>query len=230
MLRIKNILVGDIRFQFKYGFYFLYTIFLVMYVGILSMLSGTVKTNVGNILIYSDPAAMGMFFMGAIVLLEKSQRVLDSIAISPVTPAEYIVGKIISIGLVSLIVGGILAVYVGSGNLPLTLLGIMMASCMFSCLGLIVGSVIRSLNQYVIGTVPFEVLGFLPPIAMCLGFMKDKPFMLLHPGCAMMQMIEGNKVNLAFALISSILWNMILFIITRKFITTMFRSVGGVKL
>jgi fluoroquinolone transport system permease protein len=56
-------------------------------------------------MIFSDPAAMGLYFMGAIVLFEKSERVLSAIAVSPVKPREYVLSKLCSIGIVSAAAG-----------------------------------------------------------------------------------------------------------------------------
>ena len=221
---------GDIRFQWKYGFYYIYALMVLLYLGILSSLSGNVKEMVGHIMVYSDPAAMGMFFMGAIVLLEKSQRVLNSIAVSPVSPMEYVIGKLCSIGSISLLVALLLLESVGIKNLALTICGIVFASFVFTLCGIIVGTKINSLTGYIVGTVPFEIVGFLPPIAKRLGVINDNALLLLHPGCAQMQLLEGNTEYLMISMISNIVWVFILFIIARKCVGHMFQSVGGVKL
>ena len=70
---------GDIRFQWKYGFYFIYLILVILYSGLLSLLPVSIKDTACNILVYSDPDAMGMFFMGAIVLLESKRLIFDRI-------------------------------------------------------------------------------------------------------------------------------------------------------
>ena len=107
-MRKANVIKGDMIFQWKYGFYMLYFIIIVIYLVLFSFLNGSVKNTIVSICIYSDPAAMGMFFMGALILLEKSQRIIPSIAVSSVTSREYILGKILSIGIISEIVGIIL--------------------------------------------------------------------------------------------------------------------------
>lgn len=229
-MRLINLITGDIKFQFKYGFYFIYVAISVIYVCILSMLEEAIRAKAGSILVFSDPAAMGMFFMGAIVLLEKSQRVLESIAVSPVSASEYIVSKIISIGFISTIVGGVLSYASAMKNLPVVLLGVFLASAIFTMCGLIVGAKVKSLNQYLIATIPFEIIGFLPPIAFLFGFQKDNVWMLLHPGCALILLIQGETQYLLLILLVVVLWIFILFMITRKVIIRMFASVGGVKL
>ena len=71
-MRLGRLICGDIHFQWKYGFYFIYFILTVLYVCGIAALTGHWKTDIASIMIYSDPAAMGLFFMGAIVLLENS--------------------------------------------------------------------------------------------------------------------------------------------------------------
>ena len=149
-MRRVNVIKGDIVFQWKYGFYALYFLMCIIYLVIFSLFKGDMKDTVISICVYSDPAAMGMFFMGALILLEKSQRVTNSIAISPVTVEEYILGKIMSIGIISEIVGIILLVQGNSENYYLSSIGVFAGSAIFSLCGIIVGARIESLNQYIV--------------------------------------------------------------------------------
>lgn len=229
-MRLLAVIKGDIRFQWKYGFYYIYILLVILYLGILYLLSGEVKEMVGHVMVYSDPAAMGMFFMGAIVLLEKSQRVLNSIAVSPVSPMEYILGKMCSVGVISLLVALILLSSIGIENLVMAVWGIVSASFVFTLCGIIVGTKINSLTGYIVGTVPFEIVGFLPPIVKRMGLIKDNAWFLLHPGCAQMQLLEGKTAYLAVSVTSSILWVIVLVFLAKRCVEKMFRSVGGVKL
>lgn len=76
-MRIAGLLKGDIRQQWKYGFYGLYLILTVIYAGVLSIMPPDWKAPGTALVIFSDPAALGLFFMGAVLLLERSQRVLN---------------------------------------------------------------------------------------------------------------------------------------------------------
>ena len=162
---------------------------------IFSFFEGNVNNIIVSCCVYSDPAAMGMFFMGALILLEKSQHITNSIIISPVTPEEYILGKIVSFGFISEIVGLVLVLQGHTDNYLLCMLGILFGSIIFSLCGVIVGTKVENLNQYIIGTVPFEIVGFAPVIAYRIGVMWDNPLMLIHPGCAAMRLIEGKRTN-----------------------------------
>lgn len=91
--RLLALLRGDVRFQFKYGIHGLYLLFSLLYIAILSAFPQPWREKAAMVMIFTDPAAMGLFFMGAIVLFEKSERVLDSIAVSPVKAREYVLDR-----------------------------------------------------------------------------------------------------------------------------------------
>lgn len=228
MSRLRKLLYGDIRFQFKYGFYLVYLILTVFYVCLLYAFPVNIRSKVASLLIYTDPAAMGLFFMGAIVLFEKSQRVLNSLAVSPITVGEYILSKLISLGLIGTLVGILIAASSGNRQLLSVALGTFFGSMIFSLFGLIAASVVNSLNQFMVVTIPVELLCTLPPIIYLFGYRNR--FMLLHPGCLVIRLIEGEGWNEPFMLLSLCLWLLLIFYITDRVVRKMFNSVGGVKL
>ena len=229
-MRKVNVIKGDMFFQWKYGFYMLYLLMIIIYYVIFSFLTGNVKDTIVSICVYSDPAAMGMFFMGALILLEKSQRITNSIAISPVTVEEYILGKIVSVGIISEIVGVILMLQGHTENYFFCAIGIFAGSVIFSLCGIIVGAKIESLNQYIIGTLPFEIMGFVPVILYRIGFMWDNKLMIIHPGCSVMRLIEGDTEMAMGAVASIVIWIILLFWRADISVRKMFRKSGGVKL
>lgn len=227
-MRIKNIIIGDIKFQFKYGFYFVYTVFTILYISIIYFLPEHWKEKIAAILIFSDPAAMGLFFMGAIVLLEKSQMVLNSIAVSPVKVTEYIISKVVSLGIISTVVGVLIAISTGLENLTSVIIGVFLGSTIFTLLGLIVAANIHSLNQFIVATIPLEIISFFPPIFYIFGY--DNIFMLIHPGCILIRLISGNVEWMLLLIIVLCLWIGLFYLITYHTIKKMFQGVGGVRL
>ena len=229
-MRKINVIKGDMTFQWKYGFYALYFLMIIIYLVVFSFFKGDVKDTIVSICVYSDPAAMGMFFMGALILLEKSQRIINSIAVSPVTAEEYILGKLISIGIISEIVGIVLMIQRSPVNYFLCAVGIFAGSVIFSLCGIIVGAKIQSLNQYIIWTLPFEIVGFVPVILYRIGFLWDNRLMLLHPGCAVMQLLEGNTDMVLISVISILVWSVILFWLGDVSVEKMFRFSDETKM
>lgn len=224
-MRTRNLIIGDIMFQFKYGFYFVYTVFTILYISLIYFLPEQWKEKTAAILIFSDPAAMGLFFMGAIVLLEKSQMVLNSIAVSPVKVTEYIISKIVSLGFISTAVGVLIAISAGLENLILVIIGIFLGSTIFTLFGLIIATNIHSLNQFIVATIPLEIISFLPPIFYIFGY--DKTFMLIHPGCILIRLISGNVEWMLLLIIVLCLWIGLFYFVTYHTIKKMFKGVGG---
>jgi len=227
-MRVRALFLGDIRFQIKYGFYFIYLVFSLLYIGLLFVFPSEWRKSAGILMIFSDPAAMGLFFMGAIVLLEKSERVLNSIAISPVKPVEYVFSKLCSIAMISTAVGLILGtVSEGISNLFYFTAAVFLCSCLFSSMGLIVACKISTLNGFIIATIPAELLINVPAIAYLFGYKKS--WLLFHPGVCMIELC-ANGQNTFIALIILFIWSVIFAAIACRVVKKMFQSVGGVKL
>ncbi len=227
-MRLRNLILGDVRFQVKYGFYFVYIVLTTFYIALLFAFPVQWREKAAAIMIFSDPAAMGLFFMGAIVLLEKSQRVIDSLTVSPVTVMEYIMSKVISLSIISVIVALVLAFAAGERNLLLVFIGTMLTSVIFSLIGLIAATKIGSLNQFFMVIIPIEIICFVPALLSLFGYRHS--VLRWYPVCLCLGMItDGNESTFsAILLILSMVF--ILFIIAYRSVSRMWKSVGGAKL
>ena len=224
-MRLWRLTVGDIRFQWKYGFYLLYAIFTAVYLLTLSAVPESARRTVATVMIYTDPAAMGLFFMGAIILLEKSQRVNSALAVSPTRDWEYMLSKLLSLAWIGLLVGGILAAAGGIEDLPSCLIAIVLSSFICSACGLIAAERSRSLNQFVLLAVPFELGLCLPPVLLLFGY--DSPLLMLHPGVAAVWLIYGDAPNTLLCFISLVLWCIPALLFCRKSIGRYLAKAGG---
>jgi fluoroquinolone transport system permease protein len=229
--RLIHLIIGDIRFQFRYGFYLTYAVFSALYVFLLFVFPESWRRNAASIMIYSDPAAMGLFFMGAIVLLEKSQRVLNALAVSPVKVSEYIAAKVISLLFISLLVSLLLALAAGLQNILMVLVSTILTSIIFSLLGIIAAARINSLNQYAIVTSPIEIICFVPPI-----------IFLFAPSSVQQSALRYSPLSRSIALIANMSQNILLdagillavivclWFIAYRSTVRMWKEVGGIKL
>lgn len=226
-MRLRSLCLLDIRFQAKYGFYFLYAVLTVIYIIILLALPESWREKAAAILIFSDPASMGLFFMGAIVLLEKNQHTPCAFAVSPVRAAEYVTAKAASLSAISLVVAMLLALAARVGHLHMILLGTMISSAIFTLLGIIVATKIVSLNQFILWTVPIEILCFVPAI---LHLFRITPAWLQYdPINVCMDMVSGHSPS-AMGFLIAITMAAILFVISKFCVLKMWDSIGGVKL
>jgi len=227
-MRLGRLIRGDIHFQWKYGFYFIYFILTLLYVCAIAALPEHWKNNIAAIMIYSDPAAMGLFFMGAIVLLEKSQKVLNAMVVSPVKVSEYILSKTIALIAISSIIALILGLVSGSNHLPGIAAGTALTSAIFTMLGIIAATRISNLNQFLIVIMPIEIVCFVPPIVGL--FVKLPDVFCLFPFTACMNLITGKSSLLSFDMILGFTTLIILYVVAQHTVQRMWRTLGGVKL
>lgn len=227
-MRIRRLLLGDFRFQMKYGFYFLYSFLTIIYIIVLSFVPSFAKTKVSAVIIFTDPVTLGLFFMGAIVLLEKSQRVLSSLAVSPIKLWEYIFSKVVSLGFISTLVGAIIGIISGAQNMMWVIVGTFSGSILFSLLGIIVATKASSLNQFLIITIPIMLALMLPPLAELFGY--SHPAFVFHAGNIVLRFINGNIGNLPLMFVVFTVWLIVLCFIALKSTEKMIKVVGGAKL
>ena len=227
-MRLKALLVGDIRFQYQYGFYFIYLFFSIFYIGLVYAFPEAWRKPAAILMILSDPAAMGLFFMGAIVLFEKGERTLDSIAVSPVKPIEYVLSKLVSIGIISTAVSLAIGLPVGIVRNPAVFIaGVFLCSGLFSSVGLIIACRAKTLNQFFLITVPAEIVIAVPAVIRL--FWYDESWLLIHPGAAMIAVCEGGSRAL-FGLLFLFLWAVLFTLLAGVVVEKTLKSVGGVKL
>ena len=227
-MRLTALLTGDVRFQYKYGFYFIYVVFSVLYIGLLHAFPEAWRGKAAILMIFSDPSAMGLFFMGAILLFEKSEHVLNSIAVSPVKSLEYVLSKLASIGIIATIVGLVIGLSAGVVTHPFFFIaGVFLCSCIFSSIGLILACKVSSLNQFVLATIPAELLINIPAVLWLFGYRRS--WLSLHPGISMMTLCTGEG-PLVPALLILLLWTALMIFVACRTVEKMLQSVGGVTL
>lgn len=227
-MRKTALFLGDIRFQFKYGFYNIYVIFSLLYIGLLFAFPPSWRQTAGILMIFSDPAAMGLYFMGAIVLFEKCERVLNSIAVSPVKPLEYVISKLLSLAVISTVVAAVIGLSCGIIQDAVGfLIAVFFCSCLFSAVGLIVAAKISTLNGFILVTLLPEILINFPAFAYLFGFKAT--WLLFHPGVCMIEICLNGQYKLVSILVL-ILWTVFFIAIAGRTVQKMLQSVGGMKL
>ncbi len=227
-MRLLKLIKGDLFFLARYGLFLVYAVFIVVYLIMLHYISGETGTFVMKLLVFSDPAAMGLFFMGAVVLLEKSQRVNCSLAVSPVTMNEYIASKAAAFLIAGVAVGLIIAFGSGRSLNLAGITGIAGGSLIFSMGGLFVASKTRSLNQFIILSLPVEIFVSAPGFLAAFGKLSS-PLWLMHPGVASMSLLfrELGTVQFLLSVLSLLAWTVIAFAVANKAVAKMFSDLGG---
>lgn len=165
--------------------------------------------------------------MGAIVLLEKSQGVLNAVAVSPIKTSEYIISKVVSLCFITEIVALIIALAAGVENLLLTLVGTALTSIIFTLIGIIAGTKVNSLNQFIFAIIPIELVCFIPPIFYLFGSWQRLWF---YPFNTLISMVEGRTDRLIIGGLLALILIAFLDVWAYRNTERMFKSIGGVKL
>ena len=166
-MRALQVLICDIRYQFRYGFYFLYTVIAMVYIAILFFLPPALQKPAAALIILTDPATLGFFFVGAMVLLERDEGLHSYYSVTPATVQEYILAKAISLALISVLSVTVIAAIVFGREIhyPILISGLLFGTPAFTLTGLTVGTAARSVNQYFVYSIPAGILLLAPSLA-----------------------------------------------------------------
>lgn len=63
-MRVRALLAGDVRTQYKYGFYLLYLFLSMFYIGLLYALPAAWREKAAILMIFSDPGRHGALLYG----------------------------------------------------------------------------------------------------------------------------------------------------------------------
>lgn len=165
--------------------------------------------------------------MGAIVLMQKSQRINLSFSVSPVSALTYVISKVVSLSIIGLVVTAVLCVSVGGKGLFFILLGTFLSSVLFTLVGLIIATKISSLNQFMIATVPFEIVAFVPALLHMFGVTPQ--FMKIYPPNVCMDLIKGTHFSWIGMMLTVVLIVLLLYIAC-SCVLHMWKMESGVKL
>ena len=180
-----------------------------------------------TMLLFFDPAVIGIMFIGALVLFEKSENVLQALVITPMKTDDYIFSKLTSLTILSLISATIFLTLLnvfGEINFSIifAVFGIVLTSVLLILLGFILVSGVNSINEYLLAMgISFLILTF-PPMLHLSGLYENVIFYLwptqasfiLFTGVFNSQSLELWEI--AYGIIYQLVWIAILFLLAKK--------------
>ncbi|WP_274363315.1 ABC transporter permease [Paenibacillus thermotolerans] len=182
----------DIRLQLRQGFYAAYVIISAVYIVLLrSIGSGEAKEMAEIVITFSDPSMLGFYFVGGLVLLEKNQRILDPLMVTPLRVREYLMSKVISLAFLSAMAGSVvrLGAFGLGGHWFGFVAGMLLTSIFFTLFGLGVAVRCCTVNQYFIEST-LSALVFTLPVLDAVHVWSTPLFYLL-PSKASLLLIES---------------------------------------
>lgn len=189
-MRLSSALKTDIRFQLKQGIYAIYLIVTFFYLVVISALPETLHSIIVPFMVFSDPSIVGFFFIGGVIMLEKTQGIFTYLSITPLRLSEYILSKLLSYSFLAEIAGFaiVITVYENPVNWPVLFIGILLTSVFFTLLGFLAVTNCKTMNQYFLRMVPYILIGVLP----CLGMLKSSTSLLhIFPSLTALELVYG---------------------------------------
>ena len=188
---MKELLKKEITLQWRQGFWLVYFVFTAIYVTVLISLPEKNRMLVSLILILSDTTMLGIIFIGALVLLEKQQAVIQSLFVTPLEPSQYVWSKTISLSLIAISMSILVYLPVWHFNeyTLLLLATIAFTAVTFVLLGLGLAARIDTINQYFGLLMGVSMLLILPVLPYML--LEQHPIFLILPYVASLDLMLG---------------------------------------
>jgi fluoroquinolone transport system permease protein len=149
-------LIGhDLRLQFRYGIYAAYAVVVALYVAELLLLGNVLPSWVPALIVFTDPAAVSFFFLGALLMLERAEGVRAALAASPVSAADYLVGKATTLVGLALASATLLLPFMHAHHPALLLGTVTLTALQYLGIGVPIGLRFKTVNGYLIGSAAF---------------------------------------------------------------------------
>lgn len=165
MRRLFRTIGWDLLLQLRYQIITVALVITAVYTLVFKLLAKDGFDEVLVVIIFSDPVMIGFIFIGAMVLFEKGSGTIHALIVTPLRKTEYLFSKVISLGLIATICSLVMAI-AGHGwsmNYFLFIYGVVFTSSIFTLIGFIGVSRVRSMNQFVI-IIPFFMIPFILPL------------------------------------------------------------------
>lgn len=186
--RAWTLAMHDIRLQWRYGIYLAYSFVLALYAGVLAGMGSQLPAWAPAVIIFTDPAALGFFFVGALIMLERAERVTSALAVAPLAPAEYFTAKCGTLTGVALIACAILLLFIHRpANPALLFLTVALTSIQYLGIGVPIALRFNTVSAYLIGSAAF-LAPLIAPGALALVEGLPLPFLLI-PAAAQLRLM-----------------------------------------
>ena len=213
MQKIAIAIQWDFLRQFRYNI--LYAALLVTLIYILILLNlpeNPFREKLLIFLIFNDPAALGMLFVGSLILYERSENTLEALWVTPLQHWQYVLSKTLTLTFLA-IFSSLAMALIGYGwrfQYVYFLAGICLTASLFTLLGMAAVGSCENFNQYLL-----RVAGILVPTALpFLNFFEitDTLWWYLLPSQAGLLLLEAAFLpvegwQIAYALLYLVVWN-----------------------
>ena len=153
---LLTLLKNDIKLIYRYGILAAYSFVVILYVALLIYAGKYMPAWAIGMIIIAEPSAVGFFFLGGLMQLEKSEDVRSALGITPVSALDYFFSKAISMTAIALIAVSVLVFFSGNNINWIMLFAIVtLTSVQFLAIGIPAAIYFKTLSGYLIGSITY---------------------------------------------------------------------------
>ena len=161
--RLATLIGHDARLQLRFGVYYAYAFVILFYVLVLTYAAPYLPAWTVGFVVFTDPSAVGFFFLGGLMMLERAEMSRVALAVTPIGAADYFAAKAVTLTAVGLIAAGIIA-----GLAPhdvrwgVYVLTVALTSVTYIGVGVPIALRFRTVTNYLVGSASFLTPLILP--------------------------------------------------------------------
>ena len=238
MSNLKNMLKWEFKLLYRYKIIHISILSVFLYFLTTQAIEDMNRPIFHSLLLFFDPATIGIMFVGALVLFEKSENVLQALVITPMKTNDYLLSKITSLTILSCVsaIIFILLLNIFGGidfNIFFLASGIILTSILLILLGFILVSRLKSINEYLLAMALFFLALTFPPMLHLSGLYENMIFYLwpTHASLLIFRGVFNEAVletwEIAYGIIYQIVWIGLLFFLARRAFYKHIVSTGG---
>jgi fluoroquinolone transport system permease protein len=201
----------DIRLQARYGFYYAALFVVLLWVSVMRPMPREILGMAAVLAVFFDLGLVGMMFIAGQVLFEKGERTLYVLVTTPLTFAEYLASKLLSLTALAWVVSVVVVTSTyGTGyNLLMLTAGVVPTSVIGLLAGLIAVAPYTSISNFTV-VIPVVALVLALPAAEFFGWVRT-PLMYMIPTQGSLVLLQGaftpvSWPRLAGALLHQVAW------------------------
>lgn len=168
MIKLMNMLRWDVDLQARHYIYaanIFSTGSICAFIALLPIES--LPISVATFFIFTDPALIGLAFIGALILMEKATGVIAALGVTPSPPWVYVLSKTMTMSLNGFLAGMAVAwvAHKGEFDIPLMTLALLFSNVLAVLIGFACVARAPSMNALMVTLIYVTTLLFLPLLA-----------------------------------------------------------------
>jgi fluoroquinolone transport system permease protein len=185
--RLLVLLRHELRMQWRYGIMAAYAVVIAFYAALLGWQPAHLPSWTLALIVFTDPAAISFFFLGALMMLERAEGVRSALSTTPMRSGEYLFAKGATLTALAVLACAVLSCFESQTDLPLLLISVVLTSVQYLGIGVPIALRFRTVSGYLVGSSAFLIPLVAPGLLALLDPMPTA--LLLLPAAAQFKLM-----------------------------------------